>query len=698
MIGGSGAGKPRMSDRITALLQRGPEEIEALSGKEINGLIHELRVHQEELETQNEELRRAHRELEKIRQRYARLFDHAPVGYLTIDRSGIIIQANQTFADMVDIGLPDLHHKAFSTFVDPADRDVFLARFKAFFKSPGGKRMDVGITGRGGIFFHARLEGRVESLQESPAGRGSPHVHLLLIVSDISEQKAAEEALRRSSAQTARMLESISDAFFSLDEGLVVTYFNKAAERILGKSREEVVGRELFTVFHQARGSIFETRYRQALAEKAFITFETYFDRPPYENWYEVRVYPQDEGISVYFQVITERKRAEEERTRLEGQLRHAQKMEAVGRLAAGVAHDFNNMLSPILGYSEMIIEDLHATDPRHAHAAEIHRAAQRSRDLVRQLLAFSRKQVLEMKILDLGKLIHDFQRMLRRAIRENIEIHLHIDPEAGNIRGDVSQVEQVIMNLAVNAQDAMPGGGILTIETARAELDRSYAETHPGVAPGAHVMLAISDSGHGMDTETRDRVFEPFFTTKEKSRGTGLGLATVYGIVKQHGGNIYAYSEPGRGAIFKIFFPSVGQEAPEGTAAETESGDLSGTETIMVVEDDEMVLRMIRTVLAKKGYRVLGAADGRQCLEVLSAHPGEVDLLLTDVIMPDMNGRVLYERMSEAYPDVKVLFMSGYTDNVIAHHGILDAGVKFIPKPFSMNALAEKVREVLES
>ncbi|MDY6906393.1 MAG: ATP-binding protein [Thermodesulfobacteriota bacterium] len=393
---------------------------------------------------------------------------------------------------------------------------------------------------------------------------------------------------------------------------------------------------------------------------------------------------------------ITDQKQAEADKNRLEAQFQQSQKLESIGRLAGGVAHDLNNLLSPILGYGEMLLEDTDAEDPRREPMEEIILAGERARDLVRQLLAFSRKQVLSFRTIELNTLVTGFEKLLRRTVREDIHIHLTLADSLPPVKGDTGQIEQIIMNMAVNAQDAMPHGGMLTLETAMVELDRQYADRHEEVMPGPHVMLGISDTGIGMDEETRKHLFEPFFTTKPVGEGTGLGLATVYGIVKQHKGHVWVYSEPGRGTTFKVYLPVAAGARMAEKDVTVEDAAFKGSETILLVEDNQQLRKLARALLMRRGYSVLTAANGKEALSILEDHAAPLDLLLTDVIMPDMNGRELYFRAMEIYPELKVLYMSGYTDNVIAHHGVLDEGVQFIQKPFTVKALATKVREVL--
>jgi PAS domain S-box-containing protein len=387
------------------------------------------------------------------------------------------------------------------------------------------------------------------------------------------------------------------------------------------------------------------------------------------------------------------------ERRALEAQLRQANKMEAVGLLASGVAHDFNNLLSVVLCYSELLIADLKDGDPMRADLGEIRNAGQRAADLTRQLLAFSRQQVLQPKIVDLSEITSGLEKMLRRVIGDDIELGAICTPDLGKIMVDPGQMEQVIMNLSVNARDAMPDGGKLTIETCDVILDAGYASGHDGVKPGPHVLLAVSDTGSGMDKATQAHMFEPFFTTKEVGKGTGLGLATVFGIVQQSGGTIWVDSELGVGTTFKIYFPLADRAAvaPDASAAPG-SPTMRGSETILLVEDDEPVRLLARAILSKYGYQVLEAQNGGDALLLCEQHAATIHLLLTDVVMPRMSGRQLAERLSVLRPEMKVLYMSGYTDDAVVRHRIVDSAVAFVQKPLTLETLARKVRETLDT
>jgi hypothetical protein len=494
------------------------------------------------------------------------------------------------------------------------------------------------------------------------------------------------------------LLESAAQAIIGADRGGRIVLANRKTEELFGYSREELIGSRIEMLLPESRRSVHE-REREA-----------YFARP--------RVRPMGVGM----ELAGRRKDASEfpvevslshidaqeglfaiafvsdisQRKQLEEQLAHAQKMEAVGRLAGGVAHDFNNMLTVISGYNRMILDDLSPLDPLRANAEEILKAADRAAALTNQLLAFSRRQIMHPCVLNVNAVIVNTEKMLRHVIGEDIHLMLNLARDAGNIRADPGHIEQAVVNLAVNARDAMPLGGQLAIETANVRLDETYARTHSGVQPGGFVMIAVSDSGHGMDAETRRRIFEPFFTTKESGKGTGLGLATVYGMVKQCGGDIWVYSEPGQGATFKLYFPRVADPAEDAAAEVADPPVAVGGETILVVEDDQAVRELTVRTLQRIGYQVLTAASGAEALEVSKAHPGCIAVLLTDVVMPNMSGTQLADRLLAARPAMKVLYLSGYTASTVVHHGVLDPGVDFLPKPFSREALARKIREIL--
>jgi two-component system cell cycle sensor histidine kinase/response regulator CckA len=384
------------------------------------------------------------------------------------------------------------------------------------------------------------------------------------------------------------------------------------------------------------------------------------------------------------------------ERHILEEQYRQSQKVEAIGQLAGGIAHDFNNLLTAIHGYSELLSDELGPESPHQHDVTEIRRAAERAASLTRQLLAFSRRQILEPRVLDLRDVLRGLESMLKRLIGESIAIVLRLTDEDARVKADPGQIEQVILNLVLNARDAMPDGGSLFLEVATVELDEAYARRHVSAQPGRYVMLAVSDTGVGMDAATQARIFEPFFTTKPEGRGTGLGLSTVYGVVKQSSGTVWVYSEPGRGSTFKVYLPKV-DELAEQPEIQPAADDLTGSETILVVEDEPGVRALLAKVLHRYGYRVLLAATPHEALDLARQYADPIDLLMTDVVLPEMNGRALAQQIAIHRPATRVIFMSGYTDNAIVHHGVLDPDTPFLQKPFTPYAVARKVRSVLK-
>jgi signal transduction histidine kinase len=394
-------------------------------------------------------------------------------------------------------------------------------------------------------------------------------------------------------------------------------------------------------------------------------------------------------SILAIFQDVTEQRIAEERSSQ-------GERLAAIGRLTGGVAHDFNNLLTVITGYGDLLLARLSETDPARRYPEEIVKAAERAGRLTHQLLAFSRKQILQPQVLELNGIVTEIEKMLRRLIGEDIELSLNLSSDLGRIKADPGQIEQVLVNLAINARDAMSEGGKLTIETANVDLNETYARNHPTVQAGPYVMLAVSDTGCGMDKETQSHIFEPFFTTKELGKGTGLGLSTVYGIVKQSEGNIWVYSEPGRGTTFKIYLPRTGA-APGMIDVPARAVSTRGTETILLVEDEEILRKLAGEILEDSGYTVLKSGNAKEALRLFSAHQSRIHLLITDVVMPGLSGRELAERLTSLDPTLKVLYMSGYTDDTIVRHGVLEEGIEFIQKPFSPETFTRKVREVLE-
>ncbi len=496
--------------------------------------------------------------------------------------------------------------------------------------------------------------------------------------------------------RVAALVGSSEDAIIGKDLNGCITDWNAGAEHLFGYTAEEVIGKHCSLVFLQdAEGDIAKAERRLRRGE----------DVPPYEtvrrtkDGRDIPVSARSSPIKEDDRIIgfSSINRDLQYARGLQEQLRQAQKMEAIGQLAGGVAHDFNNLLTIISGYSEMLLADLAPDNPARSLLNEIALAGERAASLTRQLLIFSRKQVLEPKVVDLNETVRNAEKMLQRLIGEDIGLTATLSPNLGHVKVDPGQVEQVIMNLAVNARDAMPQGGKITIETANVDLDDGYAASHPEVWAGRYVLLAVSDTGTGMDEATKARIFEPFFTTKDVGKGTGLGLAVVHGFIKQSGGHVAVYTEPGLGTTFKIYLPAIEGLRPTGKSNSGIVAIPKGAETILLVEDEEAVRRLASQILRAAGYSVLEAAHGGDAIRLAEAHNGAIHLLVSDVVMPEMGGRILGERLAMSRQGVKVLFVSGYTDDAVVRHGVLEADVAFLQKPYTPMSLAKKVREVLD-
>jgi len=510
---------------------------------------------------------------------------------------------------------------------------------------------------------------------------------------DVTEQREAEEALRL----FRRAADLATDAIFWLNRDGAFVYVNEAACRSLGYRREELLRLTLWDV---------DPVYPRADWGQRWAGFEerTGSSAMPFETLHRRKdgsVFPV-EVLSQHLQLIegslhVAYVREIAERNRLQSELRQAQKMESVGRLAGGVAHDFNNLLTAITGNIELALLDLRPSDPLHELLSEVHRAADSAANLTRQLLAFSRKQVIAPRVVNLNHIVGELQRMLKRLLGEDIDLRVRLDPALWQVRVDPGQMEQILVNLAINARDAMPQGGVLTLETDNSRLDGEYARTRSYVVPGEYVMLAVRDEGIGMSEEVKAHLFEPFFTTKEHGKGTGLGLAMVYGAVKQNQGSIEVESAPGQGATFRIYLPRV-DAAPEPLPPPGPARLPGGTETILVVEDDDKVRAVVVGQLSRLGYRVHAFGSGAETLGALRELRGPLRLLITDIVLPGMNGRELALEVTSLRPEIRVLYTSGYSESVVINQGVLDPGIEFLSKPYSIEQLARRVREVLDS
>jgi two-component system cell cycle sensor histidine kinase/response regulator CckA len=533
-------------------------------------------------------------------------------------------------------------------------------------------------------------------LRMSPVPQG-----VLILSVDVSEQKAAEEELRRSREDLATTLECIAEGVVTTDVDGHVTGMNPAAEALTGWTSAEARGRplgELIQFEIHGTGATVEHPVERVLREgprTGFANDTVLVARGGKRIPIDGSAAPIREATGPTRGVVMVIKDVREE-YELAAMLRHSQKMEAVGRLAGGMAHDFSNVLSVIAGYGDLLLESASDGDAVRTGLTEIIKAAERGASLTDQLLSLSRKRVYEPDVLDVTEIIGGMETLLRRLIGQDIELITKLAPDLHRVRFDAGQIEQIILNLSANARDAMPAGGRLVIETGNVELDEHYAHTHPGARAGPHVMIAVTDTGEGMDEATKERIFEPFFTTKATGKGTGLGLSTLYGTVSQAGGNIWVYSEPGRGTTFKVYLPRAEDVVTKTAPQVTEEATHAGHETILVVEDEPAVRGLIRKVLAGSGYAVLLARSAEEAVQVAEAHDGPIHLLLTDVLLPGTGGPELARRLGGARQDLRIAFMSGFTDDAMMHQGVLEPGMAFIEKPLTSRALLEKVRELL--
>ena len=639
--------------------------------------------------TQREEAARLQEQIACAKRDWELTFDSVPDPVVVVNEECGIQRANRALAELVGLELSEIIGKHCYEVLHRSDKPREDCPHQCLLKTGTEARSDLEEPWLGKIFDLTTSPLR----DSSGALKGSVNV-----LRDITARQRAEEALRASEAQFRRFIENLPlGVYRSMPDGRVLMA-NPALLRMLGYDSWQELA------FRNVEGEGFEAGYpRSAFREQIEREGEA---RGLEAAWKRrdgsvifvresARAFRADDGRVLYYDGIVE---DVTERRRLEEELRQAQKMEAVGRLASGVAHDFNNLLTIIMGYSDLLLERVSLPDGMRSPVKEIEKAADQAASLTRQLLAFTRKQVLQPHIVDLNSLLTNVDKMLRRMIGKNIELVTHLPSGLGRVNADPGQIEQVITNLAVHARDAMPQGGQLTLEAANVELDSSYASSHESVLPGHYVMIAMSDTGIGMDAGTQAHIFEPFFTTKEQGKGTGLGLATVHGIVKQSGGSIRVYSEPGKGTTFKVYLPRIDQavEVIAPTNAPVDKLSL-GCETILLVEDEEAVCSLVRGVLESRGYDVLEAKGAYDALEIGGRHKKHIHLLLTDVVMPQVSGRELAEHLAPLHPETKVLYMSGYADHAVVHHGLLEPGTVFLQKPFTPDALARKVREVLD-
>ncbi len=620
-------------------------------------------------------------ELESVEQRYRLLFERSLAGVIRTTLDGKILDCNDACARIFGYASREefIASPIANRCVHPEDQEVFITRLKR----------EKSLTN----YEHClrRKDGSPVWLLGSAhlvdGKDGAPGVKEETLI-DITTRKKAEEIFR-----TAFNANPEPITIATISEGRYIDV-NESFLRVTGYQREEVIGRtslELkFWERPEDRNRLVEILWEQGSVRDLEITYRTKSgeERIALDSAEAIEI-AGEECIIAILRDITEQKS-------LEKQLRQTQKMEAIGQLTGGIAHDFNNLLGVIIGYSEILEQRLPPADPLRRECGQIKKAGQSAASLTRQLLAFSRQQVLEPRVLDLNAIVLNVEKMLRRLIGEHIDLRTTLDPALGSIKADQSQIEQVIMNLAVNARDAMPQGGKLMIETANVNLDEDYARLHPPQLPGAYVLLSVADTGMGMDRETQNHIFEPFFTTKEVGKGTGLGLSTVYGVVRQSGGHIWVYSEPGQGTTFKIYLPQAGKAARAEKSGTRLTDPSRGAQTILIVEDEDALRELTRNILENSGYTILEAERPDKAIEIALRHSGPIHLLLTDMVMPGMNGRALALNLAPIRPEMKVVYMSGYTG--FTNPELSDSEINLLPKPYTRDALLRKLQEALES
>jgi two-component system cell cycle sensor histidine kinase/response regulator CckA len=626
--------------------------------------------------------KRAEAALRETEQKYRILIEHA-TDAIAILQHGRTVYRNPAYTQLIGYTVADTKGRSFLEIVVPEDRHRVWEYYQKRLQGQlVPSQYEVGLLTRDGRRVSMEVKPCVTEYQGQPAS--------MVVMRDITDRKRAEEALRESEERFRKLTEAANEGIAIYEQGRVLEA-NQAMAEMLGYELPEVIGRHALE-FTAPESRAFVLRNIRSGYEKPYESVGLRKDGRTFPVEVQGKAIPYRGRLArvTITRDLTERKRLEEE-------LRQAHKMEAVGRLAGGIAHDFNNLLTVIGGYSELLLRRFDPADPAHQQAEAIMTAANHAAALTRQLLAFSRRQVLQPKVLDLNAVVTTMSRMLRRLIGEDIELVTALDPALGRVKADPGQLEQVLLNLAVNARDAMPQGGRLTLETANMELDEADGRPHVGVAPGRYVRLLVRDTGIGMDAATASHLFEPFFTTKELGQGTGLGLATVYGIVRQSGGHITVASTPGRGTTFTTYLPRLeeGVEAAESGVAPAKLR--TGSETVLLVEDEAGVRGVAQEILRSTGYIVLAASDGNEALRISSQHEGPIHLLLTDVVMPGPSGPALVSCLASRRPEMRVMYISGYAEDAFVHYGSLAPGVVFLEKPFTHETLVRKVRETLD-
>lgn len=735
--------------RAEKIARKKPLVLPIEKAEEYQTLIHELHVHQIELEIQNEELRSTQHDLEITKNQYADLFENAPVGYLILDHSGLIQRINQTFAQMVGKDAAQLIRRPFADYLTKIARHIFLSQYKSFFRRPENKSMNLEVVREGADDVAIALFGCRECCHINTERDASKHDYIRIVAIDITEQRKIEnelaltyEELRLRHQIAEVMLKSTDEGMYKevlkillkhLDSGYgYFGYLNEEgnlchlaltrggrAENVRGDDRMIIErsswsgmwGKSLIKKQINIQNISLKLPGRLDMISKALSVPIVNRDELVGQIVLAERLgdYREEDAkklesvaawIAPVLSARLERNRQQAQRIKAENNLLQAQRMESIGVLAGGVAHDFNNLLTPIIGYTDMMIESRTKNHPDAQVLREISNAALRAKDLVNQLLAYSRKQMLQVKPVDINGVIKSIARMMGRLIREDITVEYKLEKDVGIIKADTGQIDQILMNLAVNAQDAMPAGGKIFIETSSGHFPKQNGKHPFEIKPGNYTVLSFKDNGTGISEEALPFIFEPFFTTKDVGQGTGMGLATCYGIVKQHGGYIWSNSSLEKGTEFTILFPSASVSKLNFSKVDDSAVRnmiCSKGETVMVVEDDPSVRRLAVTTLEHLGYKVFEAESPDNCMKIIKTRNLMIDLLVSDVVMPGGNGAELLLKLRTMIKGLRCLFMSGYSDDIVSDQGFMDMGAGFIRKPFTINEFSIKVREILD-
>lgn len=664
-----------------------------MSAEETTAALHELRVHQIELEMQNEELRRVQVELDASRARYFNLYDLAPVGYCTISNKGLILEANLTAANLLGVAREELGKLPFSRFILKDDQDIYYLLCKNLFAAGEPQTGDLRMVSQDGTSFWAHL-------QTTMVLTDSGETLSRLMLSDITNRKEAEEALHESHRLNEQILDSITDAFISLTDDMVVVYFNSAAERMLNRQRIEVIGRKLFDVFPEAKGSIFEENYAKAIYTKAPLLFEVEFTVAPYQNWYEVRVYPSREGITIYFQVITARKQAEETKAKLESVNRQIQKAESLERMAGAIAHHFNNKLHVVKGFLELTLDDLQLSDPSIYKLNAAIKASDQAAEVSKMMLTYLGNTVEKRELLNLSEMCRMSFPLIQAAMPKNLVLETHLPSPGPVIEANAKQIQQILTNLVTNAWEAIGdtyGSIYLTVKTASlADIAISHrfpVNWQPHDTP--YACLEVRDNGCGIADKDLEEIFSPFFSTK--FTGRGMGLPVVLGLVQAHRGVITAESQPGQGTVFRVFLPISWEQIVQQPQKETRAPVIQQTGKVLLVDDDGLILEITSVMLSTLGFTVLRATDGIEALEVFRRHKDEIRFVLSDVAMPRMNGWDTLFALRRIKPDVRVILASGYSEEQVMNNRIYQQLPQaFLGKPYGFEDLKNAISKVL--